>query len=66
MTIGHILFALYLITILTNFKKGVSGFSRLAWRQIKNKVVPLHYVSYNASSCHPSGCAYRQLRRCQF
>ncbi len=47
-------------------RKGVSGFSRLAGRLIKNKVVPLQHGSYNASSSHPSGCAYRQLRCCQF
>ena len=47
-------------------EKRVSGFSRLAGRLIKNKVVPLQHGSYNASSSHPSGCAYRQLRCCQF
>lgn len=33
------------------------------WRQwiIMNKVVPLPYGTDQATTCHPSGCAYRQL-----
>ena len=31
-----------------------------AWL-IKNKVVPLHHEPYPIASCHPSGCADRQL-----
>ena len=45
----------------------VSGFFRLAEAcLIKNKVVPLRHGFNKASTCHPSRCAYRQLRCCQF
>ena len=35
-------------------------------RQIKNKVVPLLHGFNKAFTCHPSRCAYRQLRGCEF
>ena len=40
----------------------VSGFSRLVPRLIMNKVVPLSYGTNKATTCHPSGCTYRQFR----
>ena len=41
----------------------LSGWQELL---IKNKVVPLHHGINPTTSCHPSGCADRQLQRCQF
>ena len=44
---------------------GSADFS--GWWQwiIMNKVVPLPYGTDQATTCHPSGCAYRQLRCCK-
>ena len=46
-------------TILTN--KGVSGFSWLVSFKISYLCLPLFYETRTTPSCHPSGCAYRQL-----
>ena len=49
-----------------SIKKGVSGFFRLVTPYVRNKVVPLPYGTDQATTCHSSGCAYRQLRCCKF
>ena len=45
---------------------GVSGFFRLVTPYVRNKVLPLPYGTDQATTCHSSGCAYRQLRCCKF
>ena len=49
----------------TEFNLGSADFP--GWWQwiIMNKVVPLPYGTDQATTCHPSGCAYRQLRCCK-
>ena len=49
----------------TQIPLGSADFS--GWWQwiIMNKVVPLPYGTDQATTCHPSGCAYRQLRCCK-
>ena len=49
-----------------NTKFRVSGFFRLVTPYVRNKVVPLPYGTDQATTCHSSGCAYRQLRCCKF
>ena len=44
----------------------VSGFFRLVTPYVRNNVVPLPYGTDQATTCHSSGCAYRQLRCCKF
>ena len=43
-----------------------SALKRAARKFDLNKVVPLPYGTDQATTCHSSGCAYRQLRCCKF
>ena len=54
--------------LLEDVTKGNTGSADFpGWWQwiIMNKVVPLPYGTDQATTCHPSGCAYRQLRCCK-
>ena len=47
---------------LVNFKKnGLSGNFWLVSFKISYLCLPLFYETRTTPSCHPSGCAYRQL-----
>ena len=48
-------------------EKNIGSADFSGWWQwiIMNKVVPLPYGTDQATTCHPSGCAYRQLRCCK-
>ena len=50
-----------LITKLTEKKKGLSGNIWLVSFKISYLCLPLFYETRTTPSCHPSGCAYRQL-----